>query len=72
MKRQIVASSRYGDKTTLRIIKERLDELSDLIEDADDDTYQAIQGDEISRSVLNALSYVNDAYDAVIRSERYE
>ena len=65
MKRQIKAASRYGDKFTMKLIKSKLEEVVDLVHDADDDTYQAIQGDTISHDLDSVLSLVSDAIDAV-------
>lgn len=66
MKRQIRASlNRYGDNFTIRMIREKIDELADLVQDCDDDTYQAIHGDDIADYLLRAKSFVDDAYDAV-------
>ncbi len=70
MKRQIKASfNRYGDKFTIRLIKEKIDELADLVQDCDNDTYQAIHGDDIANYLIEAKLFVDDAYDAANKED---
>ena len=70
MKRQIKASfNRYGDKFTIRMIREKIDELADLVQDCDDDTYQAIHGYDVADYLFRAKSLVDDAYDAANKED---
>ena len=70
MKKYIKASfNRYGDKFTIRMIREKIDELTDLINDCDDDTYQAIHGDEIADYLVKAKTFADDAYDVANKED---